>query len=629
MKKQPITMPPATRYMSEAKDYILNLLPHEGKYILDKTLTGCGGTELFLTSSRPLVLVSPRNGMLANKYYQHPECHLFRDTPDTSLQDLKKKLKDYLDFHPVGLGFTYGTPIILTTLDSAKYVIEELEYRNEIDKYIFLVDEFQCVINDAAFKGRTDLEFLKLLDRKARNICYMSATPIADKYLDILPEFKDLTYYELNWDPGVVVEPTIKEIMMNKGEAPLSIVSGIIDQYRKNGYFAKKIVDGQEVFSTEVVVFINEVKTILSIIKKKKLTPNDATILISNSSNAVKELKSMGFSTAQPKTDRNNPVNRTFTFCSKASFEGCDFYSTNAFTYIFLDATKDWQTHDPSIDIPQILGRQRLDGNPFRYNAIIYYRTKPTIKSEAEFFAGISEKMENSDAIINVYDSGDAKLKKALAENVEGKDPRNPYGSNYLDVVHDTSGYRIEINYLVVAAEHNLWLNKTFLYNNPFHLTTAIQTQLSAAGTKPTELRAFESLFYAEEDNQKKLQLYTEFRSRYPLYTEALYQNPFIDIWYHLAYDRFGPDMLKKENWDMNAVNLNVQTDSIKKQCQSVFITGRTYQAVEVKRMLQRIYNNVGDTSTAKANQLADYITVATQNKTMPDGSRQKVYVIC
>lgn len=40
---------------------------------------------------------------------------------------------------------------------------------------------------------------------------------------------------------------------------------------------------------------------------------------------------------------------------------------------------------DIIIDIPQILGRQRLDANPFKNDATIYYKINPVTVSEEEF----------------------------------------------------------------------------------------------------------------------------------------------------------------------------------------------------------------------------------------------------
>lgn len=628
MNIREIPMPQNVRYMSEGKNVLFNILPPNGKYILDKALTGCGGTELFLNSGRPLVLISPRSGLLSNKANQHPECHLFRKNEKEKLDDLKTKLRYYLDSHHYISGIGGTPPIILITLDSAKYVIEELQYRRTINDFLFLVDEFQCLISDASFKGKTDLEFLKMLDGNAQNICYMSATPIEPTYLDALVEFRNCTYYKLKWDPNVVVEPTVNSILMRKGDTPITIFSDIIRNFRRDGYFAKKIVNGKECKSTEAVVFINEVKTILKIILQNNLMPTETTILISESNKEVKKLESLGFTVGEQCADMNKPVNKTFTFCSKASFEGRDFYSTNAFTYIFLDGTKDWQTHDTSIEVPQMLGRQRLDINQFKYNATIYYRTKPCIENQNEFLTKMSEKLTDSQTLINSYNKGNASLKKALANTIRNKDSNNPYASNYLDVVNDCSGYRLEINYLVAAAEHTLWSSKAYFYNNPIHLTTAIQTQMAVAGTKPQELRDFENSFNRESDPEHKMRLYSTFRACRPEYTEQLYQNPFIDFEYHKAFDLLGPDELMRLNYDLGAIDLRMMGDAITIQCQSSFIKGKFYRADQVKEILQRIYDTVGYSKTATASQLGNYINVRTSNRRMDDGSRQKVFEI-
>lgn len=620
-------MPPNIRYMSEAREYLLSQLPFTGKYILNKSLTGCGGTQLFLTSGKPLVLISPRSVMLKNKFDQHPGTHLFRASKAQELTELKRNLKNYLLSRPSVSGLCYLTPIILTTLDSAKYVIEELEHQRIIDHFFFLVDEFQNLIGDATFKGKTELEFLMMLDRSAKNICYMSATPIQKKYLELLTEFKGLDYYELEWDTNVIVEPTVRTVLMKKGEKIVDIFQDIFTRYRKNGYFEKKIINGQPIYAKEAVFFINEVGIIERIIKQNNLNPDETTILISESADAVLRLKKQGFKMGGMNTDRNTPTNKTFTFCSKASFEGCDFYSQSAFTYIFLDSTKDWQTHDIAIEIPQMLGRQRLDENPFKYNATIYYRTNSKVESQEAFFNSMERKFQNSMSLLTVYETGVPDIQKALVGVVENKNPQDPYTSNYLDVIHDTSEFRLEINYLVAAAEHNLWENKAYLYNNPLHLTTAIQTQLSVSGTKPCELRDFEELFYLANENEK-LRLYTTFRNSHPYLEDALYQNPFINSAYHEAFYYFGAYNIAQMGYDINEVAQNMQKIKIANLCQTKFVKGKLYLAKDVKLILQEIYDAVGITRLATASQLEKFVKVSKHNKLQPDGRRERVYII-
>ena len=614
--------------MSEASELLYNHLPLTGKYILDKSLTGCGGTEFFINSGRSLVLVSPRTGVLLNKSQQHPECHLFRDSSKRDIQELKKNLRQYLD-RPINIFGNNPPYIILVTLDSCKYVIEELKFRKTIDNFLFLTDEFQCLISDAAFKGDVDLEFLKMLNREAKNICYMSATPIDDTYLNALPEFQNIDYYKLKWDPNIIVEPTIREIMMAKDESAQSILKDVISKYRRDGYFAHKIVNGVNVEAKEVVVFVNEVKTILQIIKDNNLRPDEVTVLVSSSSKYAPNFNKIGIKIESQTVNRTNPRNTIFTFCSKASFEGRDFYSMSAFTYIFIDGTKDWEIHDTSIEIPQMLGRQRLDANPFKYNAVIYYRTKPNNNSMSEYMTIINDKLNASQSIVDNYNNGIDTLKKSLVGLVKGQDPNNRYQHNYLDVITDASGqYSLEINYLVAASEHNLAVNKTNFYSNPLFLTTAIHSQMASYNSKPPELRDFEKRFYAAQTFHERMQLYSIFRSSLPQFEDALLGNPFISFEFHDFYNKLGPHELQLLNYDETQIITHLQFFMIQAQCQAYFQRGKSYTATQVKTTLQAIYDNLGLNRTATAAQLSDYIPTEKIQPTHPDGSRPRLYLI-
>ena len=64
-----------------------------------------------------------------------------------------------------------------------------------------------------------------------------------------------------------------------------------------------------------------------------------------------------------------------FTLCTRTVYLGADFYSTNAKSYIFSDANIDSLSVDITIDLPQILGRQRLETNPWKNRADLYYKT--------------------------------------------------------------------------------------------------------------------------------------------------------------------------------------------------------------------------------------------------------------
>ena len=125
---------------------------------------------------------------------------------------------------------------------------------------------------------------------------------------------------------------------MKKDESAEKLCAQLIRRYRETGYFERKIIQGHIVKSCEACIFLNEVKSIRNIILSNQLKPEEVTILCSESKSP---LLPQGFTIGGLCTVRNNPVNKPFTFCTKASFEGVDFYSTNASTYIFINAGKE------------------------------------------------------------------------------------------------------------------------------------------------------------------------------------------------------------------------------------------------------------------------------------------------
>ena len=170
----PRYMPKGCRYMSEDQT-LLPYLQQFNKFILNKTVTGCGGTSLFLNSSIDVVIISPRLQALKDKHEQHPDTFLFHSpyTNNGKRADDIKRLMSELDNY---ISFCGSTPFtnkkyakVLVTLDSCDKVIDVLKKNAAINKFLFVVDEFQCLMGDATFKGTTDMNFLIRLDNEARH----------------------------------------------------------------------------------------------------------------------------------------------------------------------------------------------------------------------------------------------------------------------------------------------------------------------------------------------------------------------------------------------------------------------------------------------------------------------------
>lgn len=629
----PRYMPKGCRYMSEDPN-LLTYLQQFNKFILNKTVTGCGGTSLFLNSSIDVVIISPRLQALKDKHEQHPDTFLFH-SPYTNngkraddIKRLMSELNSYINTHGNNPFMVCNPAKILVTLDSCDKVIDVLKNNEAINDFLFVVDEFQCLMGDATFKGTTDMNFLIRLDCEAKNICYLSATPIQDKYLDFVPQFNGLPYIKLEWDEAVLEEPNVREIQMKKDESAEKICSNIIRDFRANGYFARKVVDGQVVYSTEACIFLNEVRSIINIITKNNLKPDEVTVLCSEGK--VSGLPK-GFKTGGLCTDRDNPRNKTFTFCTKASFEGVDFYSTNAMTYVFINAGKEWQTLDIMLDIPQILGRQRLDINPFRHDAVIYYKTKPNCLSEQEFRLQQTAMELETEQFINGFNNAPDSMKERLIKLVRDRSDDKKFVDDYVDVLQENGRQTLGINTLVQMAMWNKWHQRSHYYNNSCQLMASIQSAI-AKNVNRNEVKNFEAWYYSAKDNDR-LKGYSDFRNTYTEYDPFILQNPFIDIRYHDWYGKLGYDKLARLNFDEQKVEQEYNSfcnhEPIAQECRNVFETGRFYTKAEVKRMLQNIYDSLGLIGRkAKSTELGSYLNAKERMITDDEGNRKEGYEI-
>ena len=644
MTKIEISVPPTIRYLSEWPD-LLNLIPGN-KVIINKRKTGCGGTTLFLEASQPLILVSPRVNLLYSKHLQYPNTHLFRQKDDSrSVETLKKNLGNYYSIctNPLPFpGMKKITPIVLVTVDSYKYVAEQLSHMGVLQEFIVLVDEFQELMSDSKFKGATEIEFLHNL-HGLKKIVYLSATPTPEPYIEQMDDFADVDYYyDLIWDPSVMEVSRLQSIPYKKKETARSICVKVIKDFQKNGYFARKRIGGVTVKSLEAVFFINEVATILQIIKDAGLDPNDVNVLCSVSNKRIPELTKMGVHVGELATDRDNPVNRTFTFCTRASFSGVDFYSCSAMTYIFSDGVLDWHTHDLIIDVPQILGRQRLDRNPFWKDAILFYRPQSKVETMKEAATRIQQKEDNSVNWINNFNACDDKTKLMLADGIRKRDPKKKYDDDYVDIVDDTvnGGFVAKLNYLVRNVEIRDFQLAAFVYSSPILLLSTLDSSDAISVTSTAhvsssdspELDTFRQSFFKTERFSDRMRAYAEFRKAHSEMSELLYQDTFIDFRFHDYFDTLGPDTIDKLNYKEadieQAYRVISNTGKIITACHSRFVSGGRYSLKEVKEGMQEIYDALGLSQRAKAVDIEKYLDVDKKQITSPSTKKRELYYV-
>ena len=116
-----------------------------------------------------------------------------------------------------------------------------------------------------------------------------------DKYLEMLDEFKNLPYYELDWeteDPSRVYVPKLNTHSCYKSVLPAAC--DVVKSYKNNEFESTAIIVDEEIQnieSREAVLYVNSVKNICDIISKCELTLENTNVLCSNTDDNETKIK--------------------------------------------------------------------------------------------------------------------------------------------------------------------------------------------------------------------------------------------------------------------------------------------------------------------------------------------------
>lgn len=343
-------------------------LPHG---ILNKSVTGCGATSLALEDRHKTLLLCPRVNLVVNKHSQ------YRETTFMVNGDVKNvEIEEYIE--------SAELPKIIATYDAAERIAGMIEDKSE---WRVVVDEYQYLLIDSEFKAQIENSLLDSI-RSFPYVTYLSATPIAHKYICELPYFDTLPYYELVWEEREKIE-IVREISKSPVDAALSIVRDY-----QHGNYPRMEVEGRVVESTECVIFLNSVNNIVNIVKQTELKPDEVNIIVGKGSED--EVKKIGKGFMCGRIPLKDEPHKKFTFCTSTAFAGCDFYSTCASTFIISDSRRGHTSIDIATELAQIVGRQRLAENHFRkVVTFIYNMDEGTVDREV-FYQSIEEKWNTS-----------------------------------------------------------------------------------------------------------------------------------------------------------------------------------------------------------------------------------------
>ena len=619
-------VPPGTEFISDWDEYTI---PKGEHCIVDKGMTGCGYTEMVLTNEDPVVLCSPRKLLLENKTESHKkkgdENLLYID------ENIREDLENNVYYHLQKCSELGIPPKFLITYDSTGRIVDILKKLDFFDEFVFVVDEFQSIFLDSYFKVGIEFDFIENL-QNCKNVIYLSATPMLGKYLNQLEIFKHLNFYQIDWSNSGIANTVY--INRKRTNSLVSECIKIVKQYQ-NGYYPITSI-GKEVYtSKEAVFYFNSVTEIIRVITKCGLTPQNTSIICSRTDNNKKKLRHIKFDFGKiPLEGEENPM---FTFCTSAVYMGVDFYSDSASSYVFADPNISCLALDISLDLPQIMGRQRNKNNPFKNSLALFYKTKRNGELELtreNFIKLQEEKKRNTQDLLNIYDKVTKKEKDLYVEKLIDSIQVSNYSRDFVSISEKVG--KPVYNPLIDIADQRAWDVSQRDYQDAITVTKRLQgisnleVNLGIYSSEDEQiLKDFlDNEFYLCRTFEGRLKLYCEFRDENKdnsVIMEGLL-NKVIDQRFNQYYNYFGTSGCKAKKYCeaelLRELRNATKTDLLIEEIYSTFKEGDRYSMAELKEILRGIYQKLSLSKSPKASDLKEYFEMSKTNVITPGGKK-------
>ena len=593
MKKEVIKIPANIKYLTERDKFIEEFgkpfeLPNG---ILNKEIPGCGATTVALTDEHKTIICSPRNELLKNKHEQYPDTLLVIGGVDTI------EIEAYLQ--------TAELPKILVSYDSVYKLIGCIKYKSD---WRVVVDEFQCLLADSSFKSEIELHFLDN-SRSFPYVTFLSATPILDKYLEQIDHFKDMNYYQLDWEEKDIVR-VYRERTKNPINAALEIV-----RYYQNGNYPSVYVNGERIYSKECVIFLNSVNNIVNIIKQTELKPEEVNIIVGNSEDNDRQIARIGKGFTRGRIPLKGETHKKFTFCTSTAYAGCDFYSTNAATFVISDCNRPNTAVDIATELVQIAGRQRLACNPFRQFLTFVYNVNAEEVEQETFNEHLCRKVNVTlDEIRDNNNAGEALRAKRI------KDFRRiPDNVKYQDsyTMYDEQKGEFVFNRLAYVNEQYCFDVQKFNYQNGVIVKKLLQDSSFDVSENQTYAVYQEQLKHLikKEPFVDRMQAYCEYRAKQGLIVNlamSTLESKYPELRYY--YEALGADRIKALNYKekklLNEIHIMKTKNKIRHELHGIIHIGDRILTTDIQQTLHDVYDRLGIDKSLKATDLNEFFEI-------------------
>ncbi len=577
------------------------------KGILNKGVTGCGATSVAIKDEHKTIICSPRINLIKNKVGQHEGLlGVYGDVKNDEIMAYLEKTE---------------TPKIMVTYDSmprlAKLIDDKSDWR-------VVVDEYQYLLIDSGFRSDKAIALLDVV-HEFDYVTYLSATPIADKYIQEMEQFKDVPYTELIW--GDRVEKIYVERFVSA--KPIDNAIRIVRNYQ-NGEFPQI----GDILSKECVIFLNSVTNIANIVKQTELPPEDVNIIVADTEENRKLVRQIGKGFDIGTIPLEGEPHKTFTFCTSTAFAGCDFYSTCASTFVISDNNKVHTSIDIATELAQIAGRQRLACNPFRKTIVFIYNVDIG-ENNADIFKGeINKKLIDSEDLAKWRNSAIGICREKEIKVTSEFQNIKKYSEDYVRYDEKSDCFTV-----------NRWayLNELFAYDvqhENYQNSIIVKKQLEESGfgikgeESQWDYKEQLKCILVKEGFAERMKRYCELRQmkescKFYLASDIM-ERQSEDL--RLYYDRLGYERIKslgyKEKDLKNELQRSYCANDIKQKFRETFIVGERMATDDIKRTMTEIYADYGIIKKGVASHLErDYeIRLKSVKITNPDGIRKNGY---
>lgn len=400
------------KYLSE---YLTELPSH---CLINKGITGCGGTTVELKCPHNSIILVPTIALIKSKM-KDKNFHLLGVYGKVD----KKQIIDY-----ICSDLPYKK--IMATYDSLPRLIKIIPNWQE---YFLLIDEYHLLFNDYSFRReavRGVLTFFRLFN----NWCFLTTTPINNNF--ILDELKDIDQIEYEWDNAQMVNISIRTVT----------------------YVLKDLALVMKLFpDRNLHIFLNSITSINNITKELDSTEYRVVCAQKNRSKVKNYAEITG------------PV-RKYNFYTSCAYEGADLYDPIGMNIIVSDTNISTTILDVSTKVRQICGRIR---NSVYGNQLIFIVNANSHRylnvSQEDFNAKVAKAEATGKAKIRALDRLKGIEKSSTADTSDIDKSLNVYVNTdkYKGIFFDKNLKKIDIyNYKLVHEIYGDYIQVIGEFNN-------------------------------------------------------------------------------------------------------------------------------------------------------------------